>query len=78
MNLKAWYLGLSPKTQQLLYEIDKWVGSKIWKDPRPVSKTISEHLAEDAKQGKLLGTMGCSVLNAIDPGHCERADSPDR
>jgi hypothetical protein len=42
-------------------------------------KTISERLALSRDQGQWRGRVGCSILDGIDPGHCDRArDFPVR
>ena len=36
-------------------------------------ETVSERLARDRANGGIDGTIGCAILDRIDPGHCDRA-----
>ena len=41
-------------------------------------ETISTRLAKSRARGERIGIHGCKILDAADPGHCQRAlDYPD-
>lgn len=75
VGIASWYQRQPRWVRRLFLGADTALGAIIFHDRAGQEKTISKHLAEDRDQGGLIGTVGCTVLDAADPDHCDRVKS---
>lgn len=71
-RITNWYKRQPAWVRRLFLGADVGLGGYLWRDPAGQEKTVSLHLAQSADKGEPLGTIGCAVLDAADPDHCER------
>ena len=64
------HAGLYGTTVEVLTEIDRQVNGMLGGDPR---ETISARLGRDRRDGGMVGTALGAALDAVDPGHTDRA-----
>lgn len=74
-RIADFYKNLPRRVQAIFYGADVALGSVLFHDKMGEEKTISLHLAEERDKGKPVGTIGCAVLDAADPKHCDRVKS---
>jgi len=71
-SIAAWYRRQPRWVRMFFLGGDVGLGGYLWGDKAGAELTISKHLADEAQAGQLRGTIGCTVLDAADPGHCAR------
>lgn len=54
--------------------LDQLANAVLCGDP---DETISSRAAKAARRGRRWGCVLCRLLDALDPGHCERSLEPD-
>lgn len=74
-QVREWWEGLPPEKRDFLYAIDIALNQILPGLPGEAvpGMTISERAALAAREGDARARAICALLDAFDPGHCEKA-----
>lgn len=72
----AWAVVVAPTRAWMLVVAYDELGNVVFNGVE--GETISSRAAKAAKRGRRWGCVLCRLLDALDPGHCEKSIQPGR